>query len=76
MGLAGFRPNSRRGVVFDGLAGLGIVAARNLAEPHFGVVCQFGHSPDGGAGGFDGVGLLDCDGRPNILDLVDGRFVE
>ena len=39
------------------------------------MVADLGHRPDGGAGGPDGIALLDGDGRRDVLDAVDRRLV-
>ena len=72
----GLGPDGGRGVVLDLLAGGGIVAFGDVAEPDFREVGQLGHGADGGTGGLDRVGLLDGDGRPDVLDGIDLGFVE
>lgn len=42
-----------------------------MREPGFKEVAEFGHGADGGAGGFNGVCLLDGDGGADIFNGVD-----
>jgi hypothetical protein len=72
----GFGPDRLRVVVLDLLAGGGVVALGDVAEPDLREVGQFGHCADGGARGLDRVGLLDGDGRPDVLDAVYFGLVE
>ena len=71
-----FFPDGSGGVVLDGLAGGGVEAGGDVAEPDLKVVGQLGHGADGGAGGFDRVGLLDGDGGADVLDGIDLGLVE
>jgi hypothetical protein len=63
-------------VVLDFFAGRGIEALGDVAEPDFEEIGQLGHRADGRARGLDGVGLLDGDGRADVLDRVDLGLVE
>ena len=77
-GVGGARlfPDGARVVVLDGLAGRGIEAAGDVAEPDFGEIGELRHRADGGAGGLDGVGLRDGDRRTDVLDGVHLGLVE
>ena len=75
MGRERFLPNRRRVVVDDGLAGSGVVTRSNLREPNFKKIGELRHRADGGAGCFDGVGLLDGDRRADVFDGIDFGFV-
>ena len=48
---------------------------REVRPDHFKVVADFGHGADRTPGSPHGISLLDGDGRGNVLDPVDGRFV-
>jgi hypothetical protein len=69
-------PDGRRGVVPDLLARLRVEAGGDVAEPYLEVVGELGHGAHRRAGGPDRVGLLDGDGRADVLDRVDPRLVE
>lgn len=69
-------PRGLRVVVGDGLASGGIVEGGGVGKPDFEIVGQFGDGADGGAGGLDGVGLLDCDGGADVFDAVHLGAVE
>ncbi|HLP00957.1 MAG TPA: hypothetical protein VK163_02940 [Opitutaceae bacterium] len=72
----GLGPDRLRVVVLDALAGRGVVARGDMAEPHFEVVGELGHRADGRARGLHGVALLDRDRRADVLDRVDLRLGE
>ena len=75
-GGAGLFPDGGGCIVLDGFAGGGVEAGGDVAEPDFKKIGELGHGSDRGTRGFDGVGLLDGDGRADVLDAVDLGLVE
>ena len=76
VGGGGVFPDGLRVVVLDFFTGGRVETFGDVAEPDFEEIGKLRHRADGGAGGFDGVGLLDGDRRADIFDGVDFGFVE
>ena len=76
VGRGGFFPDGLGVVVLDLFTGRRIETFGDVAEPDFEEVRELRHGADGGAGGLDGVGLLDGDRRTDVFDGIDFGFVE
>ncbi len=72
----GLGPDGLRVVVFDPLTRFRIKTLGDMAEPDFGKIRQLGHRTHRGTRGLDRVGLLDGNGRADVLDGVDLGLVE
>ena len=64
-----------RRVAADGFAAVSAIELRRAREEKFQMVVQFRHRADGGARGFDGIGLVDGDGGRDAVDAVGFRLV-
>ena len=62
-------------VVGDWLTCGGVDQCGDIRKPDFEEIAEFGDGADGGARGFNRVGLLNRDRRANVLDRIDFRAI-
>ena len=68
-------PDLLRRILPHALSALFAMQLREVRPQNFQVIADFGHRADGGAGGLDGVALLDGDGGRDAFDAVHLRLV-